>query len=486
MVTLFWLFAQPSVQLATQVTRHHQKQESVEAVHSDTSLLVGNLPWNVATDVCEDRLKRILHLKSNESHVTITMKPVTTRPRDRHKCHGGSAQVTFDSHKEAVRGMAGLIKDPELRVRWAIHKPTIVEQKPVLSDETIHRRKERAARYARKRQRIAANTDTIIAHIQQKSGVMDNVSLAGSLPVLDAPLLDWSVAPKEIDPTRGGGLCATARGERKRAAVEAFVHVVRCTLLSPYESKQTVADLGSGAGNLSLPLAWWLRHFQPQEEACRVLGVDLNERSLKRLVDRAAAVELNEEMIGAKQFDMLHLLRDNTLTETLSAVVSLHACGAATDLAIATAVRSQIPFAVSPCCIGKVNRNRQHGSLGDGMMPASAERSAAPEEITYPRSEWLQNIVDGDEYALLAAAADYAGSLSADDVQEAVRRRRSRTAKQIVELDRLQWAKEKGYAVRLMELPRIGPLYSKRELLLGAPAGSRAAKRMRQLPFTSS
>jgi hypothetical protein len=159
-------------------------------------------------------------------------------------------------------------------------------------------------------------------------------------------------------------------------------------------------------------------------------------------------------------------------------VVSLHACGAATDLAIAAAVGSEIPFCVSPCCIGNVNRNRQY----DNGMPASAERSAAPVEITYPRSVWLQSIVNGDEYSLLAAAADYSSHLSDDkNAQEAARRQRSRAAKQIVELDRLQWAKEKEYTVRLMELPRIGLLYSKREVLLGAPAKSQAAERISKL-----
>ena len=39
-------------------------------------------------------------------------------------------------------------------------------------------------------------------------------------------------------------------------------------------------------------------------------------------------------------------------------------------------------------------------------------------------------------------------------------------------------AKEQGYVVRMVELPRIGPLYNKRELLLGAKKGTEVATRL--------
>jgi hypothetical protein len=51
----------------------------------------------------------------------------------------------------------------------------------------------------------------------------------------------------------------------------------------------------------------------------------------------------------------------------------------------------------------------------------------------------------------------------------------------VVEIDRLEWAREEGYEVRLLELPRIGSLYPKRELLLGAVAGSEIAQNICRL-----
>jgi len=91
------------------------------------------------------------------------------------------------------------------------------------------------------------------------------------------------------------------------------------------------------------------------------------------------------------------------------------------------------------------------------------------------------------EYQLLAAAADYGVSPTQevpDDERD--RQSRGRRAKQLVELDRLEWAKELDYDVRMVELPRIGPWYPKRELLLGAKKGTIAAYQLANLRCTSS
>jgi hypothetical protein len=120
--------------------------------------------------------------------------------------------------------------------------------------------------------------------------------------------------------------------------------------------------------------------------------------------------------------------------------------------------------------------------------------ASVADPFTYPRSQWLQQAVTAEEYQLLAKAADYGVVYNHDDEtddrttttptktqtteQEVQRRQRCRRAKRVVERDRLAWAAQQGYAVRLLELPRIGPLYPKRELLVGAPCDSPAAARM--------
>ena len=147
-------------------------------------------------------------------------------------------------------------------------------------------------------------------------------------------------------------------------------------------------------------------------------------------------------------------------------------------MAMAVAVSRNIPFGISPCCIGKVNKwySPSQQRTSRGML-------SPLEEFSYPRSQWLQRAVTSDEYQLLAKSADYGViyDKEAND-EELNRRQRCRMAKQIVEADRLEWAQEHGYEVRMVELPRIGPLYPKRELLLGAPKGSHSAERIKELP----
>jgi len=106
--------------------------------------------------------------------------------------------------------------------------------------------------------------------------------------------------------------------------------------------------------------------------------------------------------------------------------------------------------------------------------------------ITYPRSEWLRRTISPEEYVTLAKAADYgppdidrpvAGETGAADTEDGARRLvRGRRAKNVVECDRLEFAREMGYYVRILSLPRIGPKYPKREILFGAKVGSRAAR----------
>jgi len=220
-----------------------------------------------------------------------------------------------------------------------------------------------------------------------------------------------------------------------------------------------------------------------------------------------------------------------------SAIVSLHACGAASDLAIAAAVQRSIPFAVSPCCIGKVKATRSRTILDldthtgsdrrkTGMPSLSlsaSERSAAPDFITYPRSKVLRDfemahskssdksihakIYDSAEvyYNLIVNAADYnpppskhakrnmtqskelrtdnASNRNEEEVDKMLllQRKRGRMAKRIIETDRLKWAEEQGYTVKMMSIPRLGPNYPKREILIGAKSGSVASTKILQL-----
>eukprot|EP00977_Amphora_coffeiformis_P016323 scaffold5017_cov171-Amphora_coffeaeformis.AAC.12 len=544
---------------------------------SDRIIHISNLDWFSS----KERVARILRQSIRQSklpivpnaeceddgvdasqQVQITFKeipPLRRKPRDEGKFHAGSATIAFSTPAQARRGWKNLLQhattintNSAWRLRWAPlynsfdQKPApLSSQDVVVSPARLALRKLRAARYARRRGRVAAWTDSIIEAVQEavvaandgskdsngnsnsnsNSNNVADILLHSSRETLQAPrFLSWETScPAVLDPVRGIG--HRERGERKRAAVEAFWFVLRRAFLAPLaakdgplsqEKRQIIADLGCGSGNLALPLAWWLSSSEASPNcSCTVRAVDLNQQSLQRLNERAQSISLDSvETLEADIGDLI--ARGDADVDFLAecdAVVSLHACGAASDLTIASAVSHNLPFAISPCCIGKVKRGR-----GSGVSNADEHG------LSYPRSNWLRDILQKldaepgignqhmevgdsndtilDNYELLASAADYGVNFcdhtttaplsfgqyvtqqeSPLMVGEMARRKRCQDAKRIIEMDRLQYAVETGgYQVRLMELPRLGFDYPKRQLLLGAPAGSPGAERMMQLP----
>lgn len=476
---------------------------------------VGNLNWNASCDNVRNYLAKVT---AGLDVQDIFIKPITNKPRDAGKEHGGSATITFGTIENADIAMKRF-KDKEvqivtegdhdkdsnmgcIKVRWATRK---VEQSTgedseassnsnELSQERMLHRKRRAEKYAKKRRTIAQNTDKAIEYLRTSNFFPDQVR------TLNAPKLDWTSdrIPSQIDPMRGGGIrMDTDRGRRKQAQVEAFLYVLKESLLdlnsdSCADGKSlehhprnpnVVADLGSGAGNLSIPIAWFLQ--EEANDSTNFLAIDINNKALERLNQRANAINVN---INTRTEDLMNLnhfgtARDDDPLKFCSAILSLHACGAASDLAIECAVSRSIPFAVSPCCIGKAKTIRKPDQMPS--IVSSSQRSGAPENITYPRSETLKNIINNQvDYNLILAAADYSanvGKLDIDNKENDLHAERGKMAKRIVEMDRLKWAEERGYHVQMMEIPRLGKSYAKRELLIGAKKGTLAASRISKL-----
>ena len=261
-------------------------------------------------------------------------------------------------------------------------------------------------RTARRRQR----TEALLSSIPLPPGV----SSWETKVLHDAPAIDWEKFPALLDPQRGGKLRrGTPRALRKRRAVEAFVYLSRGLLMgdgSASGSEQceccgVIVDAASGAGNLSIPLSGLL--------GCKttVLAIDVNEVALHRLKERDASVKVLCADLAAD----IDLERFGA-----SMVVSLHGCGAATDMAIRLATRNRLPFVVSPCCTAKAVVGRTYGpqlraTAGIGSRMSSEHRSGAPSDIVYPRSTWLASAltehlngnddIDG-AYATIAKVAD--------------------------------------------------------------------------------
>jgi hypothetical protein len=308
---------------------------------------------------------------NNSGSIEVNVAPLSIpkKKRDVGKFHRGSARVSFLTAEEANIGMKALQQfsdgvlcttsttapttttttknnnNKELKLKWAsipkMPSKDVTDSRnrssdTILSPERIQHRKDRAESYSRKRRKVATKTDQIIDSILLKlndnhsNNIVDNIdkddliiyNISSQTPVLDAPNLDWSSCPEEIDPMLGGKIrMGTQRGERKRAAVETFLTVVQTIILGkeivdndddennnskPANNKNVIADLGCGAGNLSIPLAWWLNKLN-----FKILGVDINGQALTMLQKRAHNLGIDVETL---QVDLLTLISDHDST----------------------------------------------------------------------------------------------------------------------------------------------------------------------------
>ena len=112
------------------------------------------------------------------------------------------------------------------------------------------------------------------------------------------------------------------------------------------------------------------------------------------------------------------------------------------------------------------------GGTGAGRMPALF--ASRPEDLEYPRSEWLRGFdVDSTAHALLVDADDPPAA-RASAALGGGRTPLFRRARRILEEDRLRYAAERGFFTRLLRFeggdnPHTG-------ILAGAPEGSAAAE----------
>jgi len=202
--------------------------------------------------------------------------------------------------------------------------------------------------------------------------------------------------------------------------------------------------------------------------------------------------------LSEKERILSHIPIDNDVV-----ILSLHACGAASDYAMELAYRCKASFIVCPCCTAKSLTRRDTNSRGEdttsptSWLLSSTQRSGSSVDIEYPRSVWLRDRLssmhddnklveeginsgsvddDGNYYSILAKVADV-GLGPQTPSQQRVHQRR---AKRIVELDRAMRAVEQhGYDVHLVRLPDDDPWgYGKGEVMMGMPHGSVAASRL--------
>lgn len=238
-----------------------------------------------------------------------------------------------------------------------------------------------------------------------------------------------------------------------------------------------------------------------------VIALDVNPIALQRLRDRNPNIKtICTDLAIASDYLNKNNNKDHD-PNNIQLVVSLHACGAATDMAISLATANRIPFCMSPCCTAKAIKGRSSSSSSSKrtkttttMMPplsplsssSSAYRSGAPQNITYPRSKWLQESLQkaaasattlsesssssptsttdsvDSYYEILAKIADV-GLGPQTPTEQIVHQQKS---KLIIEWDRLMEVYENhNYSVALYRMKQVDDdyYYGKSEILIGIP-----------------
>lgn len=130
---------------------------------------------------------------------------------------------------------------------------------------------------------------------------------------------------------------------RKYNQIDHYVELV-APMFEKDDSKELVLlDCACGKSYLSFVMNYYLCEVLGRR--CRIIGIDINEHVVQE--SRKMAQRLGYHNMQFLQAD----LRTYTPPKRVTAVISLHACDIATDLALGTAIKARAKYvACVPCC----------------------------------------------------------------------------------------------------------------------------------------
>ena len=130
---------------------------------------------------------------------------------------------------------------------------------------------------------------------------------------------------------------------RKYNQIDHYVELVAPMFEQDDSEELVLLDCACGKSYLSFVMNYYLHEVLHRR--CRVIGVDINEHVIDE--SRAMAKRLGYHNMVFQCAD----LRTYQPPKNVTAVISLHACDIATDLALATAIRARAKYiACVPCC----------------------------------------------------------------------------------------------------------------------------------------
>lgn len=130
---------------------------------------------------------------------------------------------------------------------------------------------------------------------------------------------------------------------RKYNQIDHYVELVAPMFEQDNSDEVVLLDCACGKSYLSFVMNYYLRDVLHRR--CRIIGIDINPHVISESQKMAKRLGYhNMEFLTAD-------LRTYQPPKQVTAVISLHACDIATDLALATAIRAQAKYiACVPCC----------------------------------------------------------------------------------------------------------------------------------------
>jgi len=304
-------------------------------------------------------------------------------------------------------------------------------------------------------------------------------------------VVDWDTVPPSLRPASGN--LNSERAGNKEKQVEALLRealplVDRLFRRNGGRRKVEVVEFGAGSGHFGLLLAYLRR------DTCSVTLLERKEYACRQARQRAEEASLDN--IGIANTSMHEFA--NYCVETKSTLhsdeskrvesnrfdlgISLHSCGVLTDAALALCLTNRAAYCLCPCCYGQTASN-----LPDDYLPRSKALEAM-HSLSMPLPPKQHQPGDRDHRAmsskerrrhrkLLKTKPFYTVARSAD-CTSAVGDRSFVTSSnfilakrcmQIVDADRLLWAAEHGYEVRMASLTPLD-VTPKNNLIVGIPA----------------
>ena len=279
--------------------------------------------------------------------------------------------------------------------------------------------------------------------------------------------IDWEMLPPSVRPESPHCELNQSRAAHKRLQLQAMCPLALRLVDELYQQRNKnaneptrrihVVEFGAGSGHLGLLLAV----LRPKK--CHVTLIERKEyacRQAQRRVDAAAGRLPNVTVLQSSIHDFARRFQpddsvdkdnQNATALTFDLGLALHSCGVLTDAALTLCLQQKAAFLLCPCCYGQLAAH-----LPSQFLPRSDALQAlhtVPTPIVTP-------------FVRVARAADCT-TTHVDSANFALAKR----SMQLVDADRLLWARQHGYLVHMTSLTPLS-ITPKNNIIAGMPTAA--------------